>query len=149
MIVGKQRLDRQGERWIIEFQVFNGFISAMPKLRTVLIWMLMLTMPLQAMAGMRMHFSAAMQLDSSLHATSVTSIEQSPEHCHDPVSAEQKQVDSSSCSHCTACMSAAAIGSALVAPGVPSSICIALGHPEAPLAAIADTPERPPRFSLA
>lgn len=135
------------------FQVFSGFISAMLKLRTVLIWMLMLTMPLQAMAGMSMHLSAAMQVDSSSHASSIAPIEQSSEqsseHCHDPVSSEQKQVSGSSCSHCTVCMSATAIGSPLAAPGAPPTMFIALARPAMQLAAIADTPERPPRQPLA
>lgn len=121
----------------------------MPKLRMLLICLLVLTLPVQAMAGVSMHISAAMQMDSPLHGTSAASIEESSEHCHDPVSAEQKQVGDSSCSHCTVCMSAAAIGSPLSAGGsVPLTLDPPLRQPVA-FSFIPDTPERPPRLLLA
>lgn len=121
----------------------------MPKVRMLLICLLMLTMPLQAMAGLSMHLSAAMQLDNSLHTPAVAATEASAEHCHDPVPTDHQPVGGSSCSHCTVCMSATAISSPLAASGVPLAIIHTPTRPASPLAVIADTPERPPRISLA
>lgn len=121
----------------------------MPKVRMLLICLLMLAMPLQAMAGASMHLSAAMQMNSSLHTPSVSPTAASAKHCHDPVPADHQPVGGSSCSHCTVCMSATAISSSLAAPGIPPAIFLSPAHPAVPLAVIADTPERPPRLILA
>jgi hypothetical protein len=121
----------------------------MPSPRVLLICLLMLTTPLQALAGLSMHLSAALPVNSSLHTPSLPSVEASAEHCHDPVPADHQPVGGSACSHCTACMSASAIGRPLAAPGMPLAIFLSPAQPAVPLAVIADTPERPPRLILA
>jgi hypothetical protein len=116
----------------------------MPKLRTVLICMLMLTMPLQAMASMSMQLSAAKQPDSPAQSVAAVAGE-----CHGQADAGQSSVNHASCSHCTACMSAAAIGRPLSAGGsLPLTQDPPLRQPVA-FSFIPDTPERPPRLFLA
>jgi hypothetical protein len=106
-------------------------------------------MPLQGFATVSMQLpDGSMAFDSSKPAHA-SSMEVSAGDCHGKVAVEQPSESGSTCSHCAACMSAAAIGSLLATPGVPSVTFLALARPAEQLAAIAETPERPPRTSLA
>jgi hypothetical protein len=137
-------------QWIIGRPGLHGFLSFFMRkwLRTALVGLLMLALPVQAMAAF------AMQNCQPAHDGDAT--HQMPAHCSEhaaitdadsSIPGTHHPVGATSCSLCAFCVSAVVIGLPLAHAGQMHS-----AHPpplpnERLLSIVPDTPERPPRFS--
>ena len=160
MSPGHPGMDNSGNRWIIPFIVLSSLPVAMRKLRTALICMLMVALPIQAMAALGMQLCAVTAQDqpsSQLMAAHHPGALMHDQHAlgshgshHSGGNAQPASVaDTSLCSLCAFCVGAVALSSA-----VPSQPPLQSSEPGLPrltrfVAFVAETPERPPRIFLA
>jgi hypothetical protein len=126
-------------------------------LRTALIWMLMLALPAQAMAAL------GMQLCEQVHRSDVVMAADQHGSHHDlatgsghdahldaaPAAAGDAPADGSLCTLCAFCVGAAAPGQSLLNESSLHAVEPPSAWPDRLVVGVADTPERPPRLSLA
>lgn len=127
-------------------------------LRTALIWMLMLALPAQAMAALGMqlceqvHRSGALQIGASQHGEHHDMAADSAHGEHQdaaPVVSNDAPADGSLCILCAFCVGVAAPSQPFLNDSALQSVEPAAAWPDRLIVGVADTPERPPRLSLA
>lgn len=130
-------------------------------LRTALIWMLMLALPAQAMAALGMqlcelvHRSGALQISGSEHGGHHDMTADSAHGAHgahqDAASVASSEVPAagSLCTLCAFCVGGAAPGQAFLKDSALQTAEPAAAWLDRLIVGVADTPERPPRLSLA
>lgn len=127
-------------------------------LRTALIWMLMLALPAQAMAALGMqlceqvHRSGALQMSGSEHGEHHDMTADSAHDAHQddaPAASSEAPGDGSLCTLCAFCVGVAAPGQAFLKDSALQTAEPAAAWLDRLIVGVADTPERPPRLSLA
>lgn len=130
-------------------------------LRTALICMLMLALPAQAMAALGMqlceqvHRSGALQMSSTQQAEHAMHHDMAADSAHDshqdaaPVSSSDAPADGSLCTLCAFCVGVAELSQPFLNDSALQTVEPATAWPERLVVGVADTPERPPRLSLA
>ncbi|AXO62004.1 hypothetical protein DZC76_12620 [Pseudomonas sp. phDV1] len=127
-------------------------------LRTALIWMLMLALPAQAMAALGMqlceqvHRSGALQISGSEHGGHHDMTADSAHGAHQdaaPVASSEVPAAGSLCTLCAFCVGGAAPGQAFLKDSALQTAEPAAVWLDRLIVGVADTPERPPRLSLA
>ncbi|MFI8747013.1 hypothetical protein ACIGKL_17865 [Pseudomonas sp. NPDC077186] len=127
-------------------------------LRTALIWMLMLALPAQAMAALGMqlceqvHRSGALQMSGSEHGEHHDMTADSAHDAHQddaPAASSEAPGDGSLCTLCAFCVGVAAPSQPFLNNSALQAVEPATAWPERLVVGVADTPERPPRLSLA
>lgn len=123
-------------------------------LRSALIWFLMLALPAQAMAAL------GMQLCEQVHRSSAMQAVANGHGAHQRMAADDGRMghhampvadtaDGGLCTLCAFCVGVAAPSRPFADDSPLKAAEPAPAWPERPVAAIADTPERPPRILLA
>ena len=130
-------------------------------LRTALIWMLMLALPAQAMAALGMqlceqvHRSGALQMSSTQHGEHGMHHDMAADSAHGahqdaaPVANNDAPSDGSLCTLCAFCVGVAAPSQPFLNDSVLQAVELPATWPDRLIVGVADTPERPPRLSLA
>ena len=127
-------------------------------LRFALIWILMLALPAQAMAALGMqlceqvHRSAAMQVTGSEHGTHQDMATDNAHGAHQavaPAADSDAPTDGSVCALCAFCVGVAAPNQPFLNDSALQTVEPATAWPDRLIVGVADTPERPPRLSLA
>jgi ferredoxin len=127
-------------------------------LRTALIWMLMLALPAQAMAALGMqlceqvHRSGALQMSGSEHGEHHDMTADSAHDAHQdgaPAASSEAPGDGSLCTLCAFCVGVAAPSQPFLNDSALQAVEPATAWPDRLIVGVADTPERPPRLSLA
>ncbi|WP_457790425.1 hypothetical protein [Pseudomonas sp. PL-6] len=127
-------------------------------LRTALIWMLMLALPAQAMAALGMqlceqvHRSGALQMSGSEHGEHHDMTADSAHDAHQddaPAASSEAPGDGSLCTLCAFCVGVAAPSQPFLNDSALQTVEPAVAWPDRLIVGVADTPERPPRLSLA
>jgi hypothetical protein len=123
-------------------------------LRTALIWMLMLALPAQAMAALGMqlceqvHRGGALQMSGEPHDMAADSAHGAHQDAA-PAAGSDAPADGSLCTLCAFCVGVAAPGQAFLNDSALQTVEPAAAWPGRLIVGVADTPERPPRLSLA
>ncbi|MGF0333639.1 hypothetical protein [Ectopseudomonas toyotomiensis] len=130
-------------------------------LRTALIWMLMLALPAQAMAALGMqlceqvHRSGALQISASQRGEQGMHHDMAADSAHSvhqdaaPVASSEAPADGSLCTLCAFCVGVAAPSQPFLNDSALQTVEPATAWPDRLIVGVADTPERPPRLSLA
>ena len=127
-------------------------------LRTALIWMLMLALPAQAMAALGMqlceqvHRSGTLQMSGSEHGEHHDMTADSAHDAHQddaPAASSEAPGDGSLCTLCAFCVGVAAPSQPFLNDSALQAVEPATAWPDRLIVGVADTPERPPRLSLA
>jgi ferredoxin len=127
-------------------------------LRTALIWILMLALPAQAMAALGMqlceqvHRSGALQMSGSEHGEHHDMTADSAHDAHQddaPAASSEAPGDGSLCTLCAFCVGVAAPSQPFLNDSALQAVEPATAWPDRLIVGGADTPERPPRLSLA
>lgn len=130
-------------------------------LRTALIWMLMLALPAQAMAALGMqlceqvHRSGALQMSSTQQGEHGMHHDMTADSAHDahqddaPAASSEAPGDGSLCTLCAFCVGVAAPSQPFLNDSALQTVEPAVAWPDRLIVGVADTPERPPRLSLA
>lgn len=130
-------------------------------LRTALIWMLMLALPAQAMAALGMqlceqvHRSGALQMNSTQHGEHGIHHDVAADSAHGaqhdaaPMASSDAPADGSLCTLCAFCVGVAAPSQPFLNDSALQTVEPATAWPDRLIVGVADTPERPPRLSLA
>jgi len=130
-------------------------------LRTALIWMLMLALPAQAMAALGMqlceqvHRSSVLQMSASQHGEHGIQHDRAADSSHGahqdaaPVASSDVPADGNLCTLCAFCVGVAAPSQPFLNDSVLQAVELPATWPDRLIVGVADTPERPPRFSLA
>lgn len=127
-------------------------------LRTALIWMLMLALPAQAMAALGMqlceqvHRSSVLQMSGSQHGIQHDMAADRSHGAHQdaaPVASSDVPADGNLCTLCAFCVGVAAPSQPFLNDSVLQAVELPATWPDRLIVGVADTPERPPRFSLA
>ncbi|MDP9940204.1 hypothetical protein [Ectopseudomonas alcaliphila] len=127
-------------------------------LRTALIWILMLTLPAQAMAALGMqlceqvHRSGVLQMSAAQHGEHQDMAVDSAHGAHQaaaPAAGSDAPADGSVCTLCAFCVGVAAPNQPFLNNSTLAAVEPAAAWPERLVVGVADTPERPPRLSLA
>lgn len=124
-------------------------------LRTVLIYILMLALPAQAMAALGMqlceqvHRSGMLQQMAGEHASHALTKQAGHEMHHSSQGDDSSPADGSLCALCAFCVGAAAASQPFETNSSLTAIEPDLAGPQRLTIGVADTPERPPRsFSV-
>ena len=130
-------------------------------LRTALILMLMLALPAQAMAALGMqlceqvHRSGALQMSSTQQVEHAMHHDMAADSAHgahqdaSPEASSNAPSDGSLCTLCAFCVGVAAPSQAFLNNSALQTVEPAAVWPDRLIVGVADTPERPPRLSLA
>ncbi len=130
-------------------------------LRTALIWMLMLALPAQAMAALGMQLCEQVHRSGALQMSSTQQVEHGMHHdmaadcahgAHQdaaPVPSSEAPGDGSLCTLCAFCVGVAAPSQPFLNDSALQTVEPATAWPDRLIVGVADTPERPPRLSLA
>ena len=127
-------------------------------LRTALIWILMLALPAQAMAALGMqlceqvHRSGALQMSSTQPGEHGMHHDMAADSAHQdtaPVASSDAPADASLCTLCAFCVGVAAPSQPFLNDSVLQAVELPATWPGRLIVGVADTPERPPRLSLA
>lgn len=130
-------------------------------LRTALIWILMLALPAQAMAALGMqlceqvHRSAVLQMSSTQQGEHGMHHDMAADSVHGahqdaaPVASSDAPSDGSLCTLCAFCVGVAAPSQPFLNNSSLQTVEPAAAWPDRLIVGVADTPERPPRLSLA
>lgn len=130
-------------------------------LRTALIWMLMLALPAQAMAALGMqlceqvHRSGALQMSSAQQGEHGMHHDMAADSAHGahqdaaPLASSDAPSDGSLCTLCAFCVGVAAPSQPFLNDSALQTVEPATAWPDRLIVGVADTPERPPRLSLA
>lgn len=130
-------------------------------LRTALILMLMLALPAQAMAALGMQLCEQVHRSGALQMSSTQQVEHGMHHdmaadsahgAHQDASPEASSnapSDGSLCTLCAFCVGVAAPSQAFLNNSALQTVEPAAVWPDRLIVGVADTPERPPRLSLA
>ena len=130
-------------------------------LRTALIWMLMLALPAQAMAALGMQLCEQVHRSGALQMSSTQQVEHGMHHDMAADSAHGAHQDAASvassevpaagslCTLCAFCVGGAAPGQAFLKDSALQTAEPAAAWLDRLIVGVADTPERPPRLSLA
>lgn len=130
-------------------------------LRTALIWMLMLALPAQAMAALGMqlceqvHRSGALQMSSTQRGEQGMHHDMAADSAHGvhqdvaPLASSDAPADGSLCTLCAFCVGVAAPSQPFLNDSALQTVEPATAWPDRLIVGVADTPERPPRLSLA
>ncbi|KQO40884.1 MULTISPECIES: hypothetical protein [Pseudomonadaceae] len=130
-------------------------------LRTALIWILMLALPAQAMAALGMQLCEQVHRSGALQMSSTQQVEHGMHHdmaadsahgAHQdaaPVASSNAPSDGSLCTLCAFCVGVAAPSQPFLNDSALQTVEPATAWPDRLIVGVADTPERPPRLSLA
>ena len=134
-------------------------------LRTALIWMLMLALPAQAMAALGMQLCEQVHRSGALQMSSTQQVEHGMHHDMAADSAHGAHQDAASaasgealcaffalraiCTLCAFCVGVAAPSQPFLNDSALQTVEPATAWPDRLIVGVADTPERPPRLSLA
>lgn len=130
-------------------------------LRTALIWILMLALPAQAMAALGMQLCEQVHRSGSLQMSPTQPREHGMHHdmaadsahgVHQdtaPVASSATPADASLCTLCAFCVGVAAPSQPFLNDSVLQAVEPSATWPERLVVGVAETPERPPRLSLA
>lgn len=127
-------------------------------LRTALIWILMLALPAQAMAALGMQLCEQVHRSGALQMSSTQQVEHGMHHDMAADSAHGVHQDAapvassdagSLCTLCAFCVGVAAPSQPFLNDSALQTVEPATAWPDRLIVGVADTPERPPRLSLA